>query len=273
MSNAESLPNQPLNVAGQREPVLITAVEWQLLKPVLDWLRGPFGQDPVTLATPAGPGFYVDQRFAEAFALRLRLFHSLHSPAEAMTKKAFEFAFEFAAKAAGHEASIDPSSTTEASDIVVDGAGFSLKTEAARGIAKGHITISKLMESLWTKHCKTIGDFLAGIQQHVVPRVEHSQRFFVLRAFGRLATAGVIEYELVEVPRDLLLAMQDVKAEHFGPITRAKGTRVQVQYDGAPAYTLVFDGSDQKVTVRQLPTSRCVTHLRWTLRAPPATSP
>lgn len=268
MGGADTSSDQSVEMDATSVTVKMTAIEWQLLSPVLHWLRCPVERTPEVLPAATGHAFSVDERFADAFAMRLRLFHVLHSPAEAMSKKAFEFAFEFAARAAGHRATLDPSATTPEADILVGGEGFSLKTEASQGISRTHVVISKLMESLWTKHCKTVKDFERGIRDHVLPRISHSQRIFVLRAFGRIETDGLIEYELLEVPRHLLLAIAGVRAADFSPLTGAKGTSVPVVYNGTSAFTLVFDGSDQKITVRRLLVSQCIVHARWTIRPP-----
>jgi hypothetical protein len=268
MSDADTSLDQPADQEETSVTVRMSAVEWQLLSPVLLWLRSLVERTPEVLPAATGNAFCIDERFADAFAMRLRLFHVLHSPAEAMSKKAFEFAFEFSARAAGHLATLDPSATTPEADIMVGGAGFSLKTEASQGISRTHVVISKLMESLWTKHCETIADFLNGIRDHVLPRINHSQRIFVLRAFGRIETDGMIEYELLEVPRHLLLAIGGVRAADFSPLTGANGTSAPVVYNGTSAFTLVFDGSDQKITIRRLLVSQCIVHARWTIRPP-----
>ena len=92
---------------------------------------------PEKLGTAEGAEFEIGDRFAEAFALRLRLFQSLHSLAEHMTKKAFEYAFAFAANASGHQATLDPSATTAASDIVVGGVGVIPGVGLGTGVSVG----------------------------------------------------------------------------------------------------------------------------------------
>jgi hypothetical protein len=248
-----------LVVTGSGHRETITAAEWDLIKPVLEWVRRDVGQK---LYEPSG---LVSERFADAFSMRLRVFHALHSPSEAMTKKAFEFAFEAAAIADGHYAAVATSATTAASDITVDGVGFSLKTEASKDIKSSLIVISKLMESAWTKACPTIADFISGIKANVIPRLRHSARVFLLRAHGRLSKSGAIRYELVEIPVELLLSMENVRAADFKAITKAKGTSCPVYVGKDVAYTLVFDGSDQKITIRNLSYDMCTLHAEWTL--------
>jgi hypothetical protein len=203
-------------------------------------------------------------QFADAFAHRLRLFHVLHDPGEVLTKKGFEFAFKGASRAAGRDADIIVNATNAGADATVDGVRFSLKTEAAQGIRPDTITISKLMESAWTKDCDSIGAFLK-VMPRVVAHMHQYDRILILRTFGRLATTGSVRYDLIEIPRSLLLNAQAVAEADFKPITKARGTTVSVSCGDGMAYYLVFDGSDQKVTIRGLPVSLCTTHASWTL--------
>jgi hypothetical protein len=259
--------NVPILVDGRAEPTLLTVAEWQLINNVLGWLRTPILQEPAYVSMQGSGGFEPNQVFCDAFALRLRLFHSLHSPSEAMAKKAFEFAFEFAASAAGYVSTLDPSDTTAGADLIVAGERISLKTEGSKDILRDYITISKLMESLWTKHCNSVDDFLAGVNTQVVPRLMLADRCFILRSFGRLASSQTITYQLLEIPMQLLLAMRKLQVADFKKITRAKGTSAVVRHLGQAAYTLALDGSDQKITIRRLAVALCRPVASWTVRA------
>ena len=233
----------------------------RIMGSLLEWIRRPYRE---WLNSKSN---LVSSEFADAFSMRLRAFHALHGPDEALTKKAFEYAFAEAAQAAGRNATVVRSSTVAGSDVIMDKKGISLKTEADRNIRPGHITISKLMESAWTKECATLEDFRVGIGFHIAPRLRHSSRMFTLRAFGRLSDRGAIRYELVEIPMRLLFAMERAVVTDFGLITKARGTKVQITHNGKPAFKLVFDGSDQKITIRDLDRNLCIVHGEWTLSA------
>lgn len=237
----------------------LSADEWRVIAPILQGLRRKVDQK---LYQPTG---LVNETFADDFALRLRLFHATHTPEEALTKKAFEYAFGMAARTANHQVKIAPSSTSAASDVFVDGEGYALKTEADKNIRADSVTISKLMESAWTKECRDCDAFADGVRKHIVPRLKHSKYVFVLRAHGRLGIHGRIRYELIEIPLDVLLAMEDVTAKAFSGITRAGGTKCPVFYQGNEVFTLVFDGSDQKITIRNLRVDVLRKHAEWTL--------
>lgn len=237
-----------------------SAIEIEWLISILDAIRHPTEE----WINPASD--IVTRTFADAFSQRLRLFHALHDPGEVLTKKAFEFTFKGASYAAGRNAVLVDNSTHAGADAIVDGVRFSLKTEAARGIRRETITISKLMESAWTKDCKSINDFLA-VMPRVLAHLRQYERILVLRAFGRLATSPEVRYELIEIPKELLLQAEYITAADFKPVTKARGTTVAVRYGGRQAFYLVFDGSDQKITIRRLPVALCTMHASWTLQS------
>jgi len=208
----------------------------------------------------------VTEGFANRFALTLRIFHALHDRGQVLTKKSFEFAFKEAVEADGvHSAEITHDPTFAGRDLLLDDSvAVSLKTEAAMGIKDGRITISKLMESAWTKGCKEPADFLATVPR-ITSHLRSYGRLFVLRVFGRLESTQEVRYDLVEIPVSILLAAEKLAVEDFGAITSACGTTATVRGEGAELYKLVFDGSDQKITVRDLRVSRCRWHASWTL--------
>ncbi len=78
----------------------------------------------------------------------------------------------------------------------------------------------------------------------------------------------MIEYELLEIPKTLWRAIGDIRVEDFAPLTKAGSTSVPVKVDGRTVYTLSFDGSDQKIQVRNLSVEHCITHGHWLLRSP-----
>lgn len=236
----------------------ITPDEWKVLTPVLEAIRAPVKEtlDPESdIAVPA---------FASAFAMRLRLFHALHDPQEVLTKKAFEYAFKAASEAAGRAAQITDSSTYPGADVLVDQTKYSLKTEAAASISMKYITISKLMESAWTKACDSVEKYFEGLER-VVSHLNEYERILVLRTFGRLGKTGSVRYELVEIPRDLLLNVGNALATDFTRLTTAGGTSLRAEVDGTLAFVVVFDGSDQKISIRRLRSDLCHVHGTWTL--------
>jgi hypothetical protein len=243
----------------------VSDAEALALGPIIDALRRPFDEELGEYSD------IVSRPFANEFANRLRLFHAQHDSGEVLTKKSFEFVFQAASRAAGKHAEVATSATHPGSDVIVDGVGFSLKTEAAATINSEQITISKLMESAWTKECSTASDFFAGLHR-IMKHLHEYERILLLRVFGRLETSGSVRYDLVEIPKTVLLEIENAKIGDFERITRAKGTSLPIKIGGTTAFTVVFDGSDQKITIRHLRTRLCRRHASWTIAAQPATS-
>lgn len=238
-----------------------TIAECELLLGVLQGVRRPIEQ------VLAADSDLVTPELADRFALRLRLFHALHDPGEVLTKRAFEFAIVAAAKATGRPARVTKSATNPGTDAVIDGVEFSLKTEAAAAIQPRRIKISKLMESAWTKGYVSCQQFVDEGVPQIVGHLERYERILVLRAFGRLEDTGFVRYDLVEIPRDVLLQIHHARSEDCAGPSPKGNIRVAVQYRGQPAFTLLSDGSDQKITISGLNTELCILHGSWTIYA------
>jgi hypothetical protein len=58
--------------------------------------------------------------------------------------------------------------------------------------------------------------------------------------------------------------MEGVAAKAFTRITRAGGTKCPVVYRGREVFTLVFYGSDQKITIRNPRVDVLRKHAEWT---------
>jgi hypothetical protein len=201
------------------------------------------------LATPA---------FVEDFSGRLLTYHAFHE--QKLTKKTFEYVFRGANQAANRTAVITGNSVNAGADIVVDGVAFSLKTEGAKSMSKGSITISKLMEARWIRDCKSQSDFSRQVTTKVVEHLREYERIITLRAFDR---KGYFEYDLVEIPVALLLAVDTLQPSDFTDRTRSGGSSAKVTCAGSDAFTLRLDGSVEKITVSGLRTSLCLHHATW----------
>jgi hypothetical protein len=199
--------------------------------------------------------------FVSAFSNILRMHHANHT--EKLNKQGFEYAFTAASSAAGRAAAMTGSGTHPGADVVVDGVGYSLKTEAAQGIRPRAIVISKLMEARWIRDCQTPDDFAAGTREHIVKHLQQYERILMLRAFK--LKAGGICYDLWEIPRSLLLEMEKLKGTDFRPKAKSGGSRADVNVDGEKVFTLNLDGSVEKVQILNLAVSRCSLHGSWTI--------
>ena len=224
----------------------------------------------------------VTSEFERAFRSKLVFYHTLMDAP--YNKKAFEYGFRDALREAGRHADLMVSNTVSGLDLIADGERFSLKTEASKGIRKNSIVISKLMEARWIRDCMRSTDILVSkIQQNLVPHFHAYDRMMVLRIFSRLAEVPavlsadanqdnlaimqqvqrVFQYDLVEIPVDVLRAIENLGPEDFAPISALNATKAKVTYGGADAFTLRIDGSDEKITLAGINTSLCLLHGQW----------
>ena len=200
----------------------------------------------------------VSENFDKRFRAALLVHHSVNL--HTLDKKAFEYSFRDSLRADGRTAELDPSSTYPGADIAVDSIPISLKTEGAKSTKREFIHISKLMESAWMKPFKKLEDFQKGISDHILKHLGKYERMFSLRAFS---IPNGQEYELVEIPLEILRAASLVRTEDLSPITKAHGTHAWVKWDGVRAFRLTFDGSDDKITIASLARHLCKIHAEW----------
>lgn len=234
----------------------MTDAEFRFLAPLLVAIR-----QPVKKAIDASSDI-VTISFDACFTRRLCLFHALHDPKKVLQKHDFEFAFKEAMEYEGQHTVELTKKTFPGSDAIVDGTtGFSLKTEAEAGIRPDRIKISKLMESAWTKDLGSIQEFRENLHR-ITDHLKKYQRILTLRAFGRYSS-GRIQYDLVEIPSRLLLEVRDAEEDDFTPLTRAGSTTLSVRHGSTLAFQVVFDGSDQKITIRNLRVDLCLKHGTW----------
>jgi Type II site-specific deoxyribonuclease len=196
--------------------------------------------------------------FAEAIGDQLLLHHGTHD--EPVNKKTFEYVFRNAAEACGHSAVINEQTTDPSEDVRVDDTKFSLKTEAARSQSKTGMNIQKLMEARWIRDRDTPAA-LARTAATVIPEhLERYERIVLLR--GR-READSVAYALVEIPRDLLMLIAELRADDFEPKNRYGGSGADVYRDGVRVFRLFLDGSVEKVRVFSLRIDHCTVRARW----------
>jgi type II restriction enzyme len=200
----------------------------------------------------------VTKNFDGRFVASLIVHHAINQ--HRLDKKPFEYAFRDALRADSRKAELDPSETHPGADITIDGIPASLKTEGSKNIKPGKIVISKMMESAWMKSYKTLDEFHAGIARHIVTHLQKYDRMFMLRAFPLKSGQ---HYILVEIPMVILRAVSEVKSTTLTALTKAKGTSVPVLWKGRHAWTLKFDGSDDKITLTDLSIELCKIHAEW----------
>lgn len=206
---------------------------------------------------------FLDAAAFEYFSTRLAAHHA--SSGVALKKENFEHILEHSFKRSGREASLTDSMVNRGADLVVDGLGFSLKTEAAKGLNPKRITISKLMEARWIRDLNGPADVPEQVRDRIVSHLDEYERIFILRSYGNEER---VRYDLREIPKQVLAAAADLVAEDFGELTKAGGTSAKVRHDGRVAFTLRLDGSVEKVTVSSLDVDLCPLHAWWELGRP-----
>ena len=106
---------------------------------------------------------------------------------------------------------------------------------------------------------KAAVDFLPYIREHL----NQYERILVLRAFdeSKKGQRGV-RYDLVEVPKSLFAGLESLKPTDF-KTPRPTGHTTAPLYVGSdpkPALTIVFDGSDNKIQLRNIRSELCPMH-------------
>lgn len=177
---------------------------------------------------------------------------------QALSKDRFEHAFESALTEAGIPAALVKSRTNRGHDMSIRDVPVNLKTEAAAGIKDDFIHVSKWMElgrGEWD---------LEFQRRQFLDHLANYERIFTLRRLR--APIGANSYELVEIPKALLLESANVPIELAARTTQASTpgyVRVK-DAEGNLKYALYFDaGSERKLQVKQLRKSLCRVHATW----------
>jgi type II restriction enzyme len=183
---------------------------------------------------------------------------------QALSKDRFEFALEAALNAAGIPARLVKSRTNRGHDITIREVPVSLKTEAASNIRDDIIHISKWMElgkGEWN---------LASLWSLFLEHMQSYDRIFTLRHLKNDGQS--IRYELVEIPKALLLEAANCELEvcvdskqnpqpGYGHVRDANG---QLKY------SLYFDGgAERKLQIKHLRKDLCKVHATWTFGSTP----
>jgi hypothetical protein len=194
----------------------------------------------------------------------LRMHHCLSR--EPFSKDKFEYALERVLKEAGIAATMAPRGQS-GFDIEIAGQKFSLKTEAAKAIRDNTIHISKFMElggGTWGSNPKD----LIGLREQFMNALNGISRILVLRALKK--GDPLFLYELVEIPKDLLLKAAAGRLEMMkGSKQNPKPGYCYVEKDDALLFSLYFDGGgERKLQVKGLQKSLCTVHATWQFESP-----
>jgi len=229
----------------------------------LDWVAGVFRQfklKPVIWLNPKSN--LVSSCIGEMFGDALQIHHCFSN--EALSKDRFEYAFEHALKQCGIKAELAPKGNP-GHDITIEGVPISLKTQADKGINREFLHISKFME-LGKGKWKVKAD-LCGLRDRFLKHMKSYDRILQLRRLTDTETSQ--EYELVEIPKDLLLLAENGT---FRMTMRSKqkpkpGTCTVKNKEGHELFELYFDGgTERKLQIRHLDKNYCVVHAAWKIQ-------
>jgi type II restriction enzyme len=201
----------------------------------------------------------ISDEILQDFGDALRLHHVFS--AEALSKDRFEYALERVLKRRGIPATL-AGKGNPGHDITIRNVAVSLKTQADSSIKGEEIAISKFMElgkGEWDSEVEQLRGLLL---QRVFPHMEKYERIFTLR---RLKHATQESYELVEIPKALLLKAKDGHFEMMMNSRQNPKPGYCTVLDGnAVAFKFYFDGgTERKLQVRHLNKALCRVHATW----------
>lgn len=199
----------------------------------------------------------VTQNVLENLGDRLLNHHA--SSHQALSKDRFEFALESALNQSGISAKLVESRTNRGHDITIANIPVSLKTEAAANIREETIHVSKWMElgrGAWE---------LPLLRDLFLEHMQSYERIFTLRCLS--TTPEKVRYELVEIPKALLLEAQNCTLEvrEDSKQNPKPGYGHIRDRDGQLKFSLYFDGgTERKLQIKSLRKNLCIVHATWT---------
>jgi type II restriction enzyme len=233
----------------------------------LDWLEGVVNQfsiEPELYRNPASD--LITACVLEMFGDALQIHHCFST--EALSKDWFEYAFSRVLNRCGIPATL-ADKCNPGHDITVRSVPFSLKTQADKGLRPDLLHISKFMElgkGDWSDKPRQ----LVGLRDRFFRHMRSYERILQLRRLKNTPTLQ--EYELVEIPKGLLLQADHGEFKMMQESTQnpKPGTCTVYSPDGRVAYDLYFDGgTERKLQVRHLRKELCMVHAVWGIKRIP----
>jgi len=150
-------------------------------------------------------------------------------------------------------------------DIQIEGHRISLKTETGIGTKRNLINITKLCT---TEREPWNADTLKARV------VEHLGRYDTILMLRAVWEAGLVRYQLVEIPVSLLQLLGNCEPKPVGRRSGRQSLGADVLHEGHVAFHVHFDGSDGKCQIRGLRVEDCKLLLEWEkLREPSIVPP
>jgi hypothetical protein len=164
-------------------------------------------------------------------------------------------AFHLSGAADAHIAQTTANAPTH--DLIVGNERVSIKSETGKGTNPQLITITKL--------CTTEREPWEArtLVRRTIDHLSRYDRMLMLRAIWR---QGLIHYQLVDIPVQLLRLIQHVELVPVGRRPSRQSLGGDVSITGDVAFHVHFDGTDGKCQVRNLFVSRCQVLTEWDQR-------
>jgi len=204
----------------------------------------------------------ITELVLETLGDALRIHHAFSR--QALSKDRFEFALERSLNRGGIQAELVTSRTNRGHDITIRGVPVSLKTQADAGIRVGSLHISKFMEL-------GKGDWELPLLRDMF--LEH------MRSYARILQFRCLEpgptsylYELVEVPKDLLLegATAGLVSQADSRQSPKPGYGNVYDVSGKLKFALYFDGgTERKLQIKSIRKDLCTVHATWRFDSAP----
>jgi Type II site-specific deoxyribonuclease len=202
----------------------------------------------------------IDNCMLNSFGDALLIHHCMSK--ESFSKDKFEYILERVANFCGSDAQLAKRGNP-GHDITINGERFSLKTQADSKIRENKIHISKFME-LGQGQWGNDPEDLLELREQFFRHMEAYERILSLRTLSKSPASWI--YELVEIPKDLLL---EARTGELRMTTRSKqfpkpGYCYIRDNLGEEKFRIYFDGgSERKLQIKHLLKRYCRVHARW----------
>lgn len=210
----------------------------------------------------------ISQTILEDFGDVLRMHHCFSR--EPFSKDKFEYALERILQNSGVDAKLGPRGQ-RGYDIQIKNKNYSLKTEAAKAIKNDSIHISKFMELGGGQWGDSSSD-LKGLRDQFLNALNKFDKILILRALRK--GEPDYKYELVEIPKTLLLRAENGRLEMSMDSKQfPKPGYCFIEEGNNIVYSLYFDGGgERKLQIKGIPKNLCTTHATWKFEVLPIIS-
>ena len=202
--------------------------------------------------------------WTEYFGLAISAHHG--TTTEPLGLTSFETVFRNACEALEWSIDTPGSATRRFVDLTLTPADgterrLSLKSTAAKNLRERTAHISKLTEAAWIQDVRSAKARRQRTLQLFRDYRVAVDAIILLRAFRERGTIPD-RYQLVEIPSDLFMSLEDAPESAFA----ADGPVIDCAYRGlSSAAQVSIDRSDAKITIRRIQLAACTIHVEWRL--------